>query len=128
MSLEERRQRGEALISRMLGAETAERVRHAWRSMAPDFEQYVTEFLAGEIWSRPGLDLRTRSLVTIAGLAALGRNRALDLNIRMAIRNGATRQDITETLLQLAPYVGFPVAWEGLAMAAQIFAEQESAG
>jgi alkylhydroperoxidase/carboxymuconolactone decarboxylase family protein YurZ len=75
--------------------------------------------VAGEVWSRPGLDLRTRSLVTIAALAALGRSRALELNLRMAVNNGATRQEITEALLQIAPYAGFPAAWEALAVAEQ---------
>ena len=97
----------------------ADETREAWRKISPEFEAYVVEFLAGEIWSRPHLDLQTRSLVTIATLAGLGRPLALELNIRMAIRNGATRQDITETLLQIAPYAGFPAVWDALARAAE---------
>jgi 4-carboxymuconolactone decarboxylase len=79
--------------------------------------------VAGEVWSRPALDLRTKSLLTIASVASLGRPLALDLNIRMALNNGATRQDIIETLLQIAPYGGFPACWEGLAAAKRIFDE-----
>jgi 4-carboxymuconolactone decarboxylase len=120
MSLEQRRQQGAELIERMLGPQAAQEVRQAWRGIAPEFEGYVVEFVAGEVWSRPGLDLRTRSLVTIAALAALGRSRALELNLRMAVNNGATRQEITETLLQIAPYAGFPAAWEALAVAEQV--------
>lgn len=110
----------------MLGKAGARETRAAWRKICPDFEKYVTEFLAGEIWSRPGLDRRTKSLATIAALAALGRTRGLDLNIRMALRNGATGREITETLLHIAPYVGFPATWEGLALAAKVFAEVDS--
>lgn len=122
-TIEERRQRGAELIEQMLGAEQAAATREAWRQISPDFERYVTEFLAGEIWSRPGLDLRTKSLATVAALAAQGRTLALELNIRMALNNGATRQEIVETLLHIAPYAGFPAAWEALSMAHRVFEE-----
>jgi 4-carboxymuconolactone decarboxylase len=126
MSLERRRKRGAKLIEQMLGKTGAQATRAAWRKICPDFEKYVTEFLAGEIWTRPGLDRRTKSLATIAAVAALGRTRALELNIRMALRNGATRREITETLLHIASYAGFPAAWEGLALAEQVFAKIDS--
>lgn len=127
MSLEERQRRGAELIEQMLGAEQAQQTRAIWRRISPDFERYVTEFLAGEIWSRPQLDRRTRSLVTIAALTALGRTLGVELNIRMALNNGASRSDIIETLLQVAPYAGFPAAWEGLALADKVFAELDGA-
>jgi 4-carboxymuconolactone decarboxylase len=107
----------------MLGPDQAEKTSEAWRTICPDFENYVVEFLAGEIWSRRELDLRTRSLVTIATLAAMGRTRGLELNLRMAHNNGATRQEIVETLLHIAPYAGFPAAWEGLALAGEVFSK-----
>ena len=84
MDVAERKERGGELLKKMLGTEQAEEVRSAWREISPEFEEYVVEFLAGEIWSRKQLDLRTKSLVTIAALAALGRTRALELNIRIA--------------------------------------------
>jgi 4-carboxymuconolactone decarboxylase len=121
MSDVERYRRGECLLQEMLGPEGAEAIRSVWRQMSPDFERYVIEFLAGEIWSRPQLDRRTKSLVTIAALAALGRPQGLELNIRMALANGATRQEIIETLLHIAPYAGFPAAWEGLTVARRVF-------
>lgn len=120
MTLDERRTRGRELLDTMLGPEAAAETVGHWEKICPEFGEYVTEFLSGEIWSRPGLDRRTKSLVTIGTLAGLGRTRALDLNIRMALNNGATRQDIVETLLQIAPYAGFPVTWEGLAMLDEI--------
>ena len=123
MSIEERKKRGAELIDQMLGTDDAKATRSTWREISPDFENYVVEFLAGEIWSRPHLDLRTRSLVTISALAALGRNLALDLNVRIAKNNGATREDITETLLQIAPYAGFPATWEALDRVEQVFGD-----
>ncbi|WP_422929891.1 carboxymuconolactone decarboxylase family protein [Singulisphaera sp. PoT] len=125
MDLNARIGRGEELLKRMLGPEGADRTRQAWREICPEFEAYVVEFLSGEIWSRPQLDLRTKSLVTIATLVAMGRPLGLELNLRMAINNGATRQEIVETLLQIAPYAGFPACWEGLALAKKVFQESQ---
>lgn len=116
-----KRKRGIKIIEEMLGKKEAEEVRRGWRRICPDFEKYVVGFLAGEIWARPQLDRKTRSLCTIAALAALGRQRGLELNIRMARKNGATREEILEALLHIAPYAGFPAAWEGMALVDQIF-------
>jgi len=121
MDTSERTARGAELLNKMLGVDGAEKTRAAWRAICPEFETYVVEFLAGEIWSRPALDLRSRSLVTIAALAALGRTRGPELNLRMALNNGVSRQEIIETLLHIAPYAGFPAAWEGLALAHEVF-------
>jgi len=126
MKISERRERGDRLLQEMLGAEAAEQIRATWRRLSPDFEHYVVEFLAGEIWARPGLDRKTKSLVTIAVLTALGRPHALELNIRMALRNGASEREILETLLHIAPYAGFPACWEGLTTASRVFAERRS--
>ncbi|HJY85626.1 MAG TPA: carboxymuconolactone decarboxylase family protein [Candidatus Acidoferrales bacterium] len=114
-------ERGARLLQKMLGPREARRVRAAWRRLAPDFERYVITFLSGEIWSRPGLDRRTRSLCTISVLTALGRTNGLELNIRMALRNGATRPEIIEALLHIAPYAGFPAVWDALVLAGRVF-------
>ena len=112
--------RGLKLFRKMAGP-AAEETRRRWRALAPDFERYVLSFLAGEVWTRPLLDLRTRSLITIAALAAGGRQQGLELNVRMALNNGASREEIIETLLHLAPYIGFPAAWDALTLAAGVF-------
>ncbi len=125
MSLEERRERGLKLIEEMLGEEKAQAALKHWQEICPEFGEYVTEFVAGEIWSRPGLDRRTKSLVSIGILAGIGRPRALELNIRFALNNGVTRQEITEALFQVAVYAGFPACWEALAAAANVFEEAE---
>ncbi len=124
MDIVERKERGLKLLHEMLGPERTETTRKLWQSISPDFENYLLEFLFGEIWSRPALDLRTRSLITVASLASLGRPLALELNIRMALNNGATKEDITETLLQIAPFAGFPACWEALTVANRVFREK----
>ncbi len=113
--------KGIEMLCRMLGEERSKEVREAWTKLSPEFASLVTNFLAGEIWSRPNLDLRTRSLVTVAALTALGRPNGLRLNIEMALNNGATKEEIVETLLQMAPYAGFPACWEGLVIADEVF-------
>jgi 4-carboxymuconolactone decarboxylase len=121
-------ERGARLLEKMLGPRDARRVRASWRRLAPDFERYVITFLSGEIWSRPGLDRRTRSLCTIAVLTALGRTNGLELNIRMALRNGATRAEIIEALLHIAPYAGFPAVWDALVLAGRVFSRTRGMG
>ena len=106
-------ERGRQILEQMLGSET-DAVRQTWRELHPDFEKYILGFVAGEIWTRPGLELKQRSLVSIAAIAALGRPQALGLNVRMALNNGATPLEITETILQIAPYAGFPAVWDAL--------------
>src|SRR5690349_9950463 len=112
--------KGLEMLRRMLGEERARDIHRQWSQLSPDFAHLVTSFLAGEIWSRPNLDLKTRGLVTIAALAALGRPSGLRLNIEMALNNGATKEEIIETLLQMAPYAGFPACWEGLLAADEV--------
>ena len=118
---EEKLQKGFEQLEQMLGGARALQIRSQWSQISTDFEQFVLGVLASDVWTRRELDLRTRSLVTIAGLVALGRPRALALNIEMALNNGATRQEIRETILQMAFYSGFPAAWEGFQTAEEIF-------
>jgi len=125
MLVQERRDKGLKLLQQMLGEQRAQETREVWQKLCPDFESYVLEFLAGEIWSRPGLPLKIKSLCTISALAALGRTQGLELNIRMGLKNGATREEIVETLLQIAPYAGFPACWEGLQVAQRVFEDEK---
>jgi 4-carboxymuconolactone decarboxylase len=118
-------ERGVEMLRRMLGEERAREVRESWTKLSPDFARYVTNFLAGEVWERPNLDLKTRSLITVSALAALGRTNGLRLNIEMALNNGATRAEILETLLQMAPYAGFPACWDALVIADEVFKQRQ---
>jgi 4-carboxymuconolactone decarboxylase len=120
-------EKGIDMLRRLLGDERAIEIRTAWARLSPDFAHFVTNFLAGEIWSRPHLDLKTRSLATVAALTALGRAQALRLNIEMALNNGATKEEILETLLQMAPYAGFPACWDGLVVADEVFNQKRAA-
>jgi alkylhydroperoxidase/carboxymuconolactone decarboxylase family protein YurZ len=117
----ERIEKGFEQLRKMLPQNRAEEVRKQWHQISPEFESLVLGILAGEVWTRPGLDLRTRSLATISGLTALGRPRALALNIEMALQNGATRTEIQECILQMGFYGGFPCAWEALQIAHEVF-------
>ena len=112
-------------FARMVGRENIDALRQRFASLSPDFERCVMGFIGGEIWTRPGLDLRTRSLCSIAILAALGRVNALELNIRMALNNGATREEIVEAFFQVAIYAGFAAAWDGLTKADEVFRDLE---
>jgi 4-carboxymuconolactone decarboxylase len=114
---------GLSMLKQMVGDAEAERVRQGWREISPDLEQLILEFVAGRIWTRSAVDLRTRSLSTVAALTALGRTSALELNIRMALGNGATKQDVLEVMLHMAPYAGFPAVWDGMKIASRVFNE-----
>jgi 4-carboxymuconolactone decarboxylase len=118
-------EKGVVQFSRMVGEEHVDALRERFAGLSPDFERYVMGFIGGEIWTRPNLDLRTRSLCSIAVLAALGRTNALELNVRMALHNGATKTEIIETFFQVAIYAGFAAAWDGLTKADSVFREME---
>ena len=119
--LDEQYQKGIEQFSKMVGHDKIDSLREKFRSLSPDFERCVMGTVGGEIWSRPNLDLRTRSLCSIAVLAALGRVNALELNIEMALNNGATKAEIIEVFFQVAAYAGFAAAWDGLEKTAEIF-------
>jgi 4-carboxymuconolactone decarboxylase len=115
---------GFALLEKMIGPQDADRMRRGWHDLSPDLERLILSFVAGQIWTRSGLDLKTRSLCTVAALTALGKTNALELNVRMAVGNGATREEIIEAVLQMAPYAGFPAVWDGLKIATKILSQE----
>jgi 4-carboxymuconolactone decarboxylase len=89
--------------------------------LAPDFYHYVAASAFGMIWSRPGLALRDRSLVTVAQLAALGRTDELRAHLAGALNVGISREELVEVLMQTAVYAGVPAANEALTVAAAVF-------
>ncbi|MCX6044451.1 MAG: carboxymuconolactone decarboxylase family protein [Chloroflexi bacterium] len=107
-------QRGVEQFAKMVGEDKIDALRERFRHVSPDFERTVMGVVGGEVWTRPNLDLRTRSLCSIAVLAALGRVNALELNLQMALNNGATEEEIVEVFYQVAVYAGFAAAWDGL--------------
>jgi 4-carboxymuconolactone decarboxylase len=87
-----------------------------------DFQDFITRFAWGEIWSRPGLPRQTRSLLTIAMLVALHRDEELRMHLRAALKNGVTHDEIREALLQSAIYCGVPAANSAFRIAQEVFA------
>ena len=118
--------KGLEILRQMLGKGRTDEVREAWSRLSPDFARLVTDFVAGEVWTRPNLELKTRSLITVAALAALGRTNALRLNIEMALNNGATRTEVLETILHMAVYAGFPACWDALVIADEVFSRKQA--
>jgi 4-carboxymuconolactone decarboxylase len=90
-----------------------------------DFQDLITRYAWGEIWARPGLDRRTRSAITLMALVALNREHELAMHIRAARRNGLTRGEIGEVLLQSAIYCGVPAANGAFAIFREVMAEEE---
>jgi 4-carboxymuconolactone decarboxylase len=101
----------------VLGDEHVERSLERQTELDADFQRFITEMAWGSIWTRPGLDRRTRSLITIAVLAALGRHEELALHLRASQRIGVDPREISETLMQVAVYAGVPAANSAFAVA-----------
>jgi 4-carboxymuconolactone decarboxylase len=89
------------------------------------FQDLITRYAWGEIWTRPGLDRRTRSAITLMALIALNRERELEMHIRAALHNGLTREEIGEVLLHSAIYCGVPAANGAFAIFRDVMAEEE---
>ncbi len=95
------------------------------KDIAPDFAKYLIEFPFGDIYSRDGLDIKSREIATIAALCAMG-NAApqLKVHIKAGLNVGVTRDEIIEVLMQMAVYAGFPAALNGIAAAKEVFSEE----
>ena len=93
------------------------------QKLAPDFFKMVTEFCFGGFWSRPGLDLRSRSLCTVAQLAALGKTNELKGHLMGALNLGIKREELIEVLMQTSQYAGIPAAVQALSAAAEVLGE-----
>jgi 4-carboxymuconolactone decarboxylase len=91
-----------------------------------NFQDFITRYAWGEIWTRPGLDRKTRSCITLSALAALGHLDELEMHVRAALRNGLTTDEIKEVLLQSAIYCGVPAANSAYAAAQRVLAELDA--
>lgn len=108
--------------------EVGERVVASLADIAPDFGRLLIEFGFGDIYSRPGLDLKSREIATIAALAALGNAQPqLKVHIEGALNVGCTREEIVEVFMQMALYAGFPAALNALFAAREVFAARAAA-
>jgi 4-carboxymuconolactone decarboxylase len=117
-----------AVRKAVLGAEYVARAEANKTEFDADWQCYVTEHAWGPVWTRPGLEKRIRSMLTIAMLASLGRHDELAAHIRATRNTGATRDEVKEVLLQVAVYAGAPAANSAFAIAKRVYKELESEG
>lgn len=123
MNTQNRYERGLAKL-REIDGEAGDRVLESLDGIAPDFARYLIEFPFGDIYSRPGLDLKSREIAVVAALTALGHAAPqLKVHIQGALNVGVTRTEVVETIMQMAVYAGFPAALNGLFAAREVFAE-----
>jgi 4-carboxymuconolactone decarboxylase len=125
MDEQERLREGMKIRRSVLGDAHVDRSVAGRSELNGEFLDLITRFAWGEIWARPGLERRTRSLLCIAMMVALGREEELALHLKAAANNGVTRDQIKEVLLQTAIYCGLPAANSAFHLAARVFADEE---
>jgi 4-carboxymuconolactone decarboxylase len=111
----------------VLGDAHVDRAQAAKTPFSEEFQELITRYAWGEIWTRPGLDRKTRSCITLTALVAHGHFEELALHVRAALRNGLTPDELKEVLLQCAIYCGVPAANHAFAVAQQVLAEDRPA-
>lgn len=123
----DRYQRGQEKLAEIHGNRNrGQKVLDSLKEVAPDLPRFITEFGYGDIYSRPGLDVKTRQLVTVAALTALGTApNELKVHIHGALNVGCSREEVVEVILQMVLYAGFPAALNAIHIAKQAFDERE---
>jgi 4-carboxymuconolactone decarboxylase len=121
MDERERYEKGLAVRRAVLGDAHVDRALAKRSELTAEFQDLITRYAWGEIWTRPGLERRTRSLVTIGMMVALNRPDELKLHLNAAFNNGVTREEIKEVLLQVAIYCGVPAANSAFHLAQDVF-------
>ena len=124
----ERGAQGMTVRRQVLGDAHVDRAVAATTPFTADFQDFITRYAWGDIWSRPGLSRAERSIVTLTALAVLRQDEELAMHLRAALRNGLTPDQIKEVLLQVAVYAGVPAANRAFAIAARVLAEDGQAG
>jgi 4-carboxymuconolactone decarboxylase len=115
--------RGRGLAGEMLGPEWARRADEGGAPFGNELAEVITSLVYGGVWSRPGLSLRDRSLITVAVHVALQRPHEMKIHMPAALRNGVTREELEELLIQVGAYAGFPTAAAANGAAQEIFAQ-----
>ena len=124
--MSERYERGLATLA-AVDREQVGRIVEGLAGIAPDFARMLIEFPFGDVYARPGLDLKSRQIATVAALTALGTAAPqLRVHIHGALNVGCSREEVVEVIMQMAIYAGFPAALNGLAAAKEVFAARES--
>ena len=119
---EERYEVGLKVRRSVLGESHVDRAEARKTAFDEDFQRFITEGAWGSVWARPGLDKRTRSMLVIALMAALGHEEELAMHIRATRNTGATREDVKEVLLMVAVYAGVPAANTAIRVAKEVYA------
>ncbi len=120
--------RGMRVRREVLGDDHVDRAIAATDPFTADFQALITRYAWGDVWARPGLDRRTRSCVTLALLSSLGSEEEFEMHLGGAVRNGVTREEITEVLLHVAVYAGVPRANRAFAIAQAAFRSADAQG
>ncbi|HEY2651341.1 MAG TPA: 4-carboxymuconolactone decarboxylase [Solirubrobacteraceae bacterium] len=120
---DEQYEEGMRVRREVLGDEHVDRAIELTTDLTAPFQEFITRYAWGGVWSRDGLDRRTRSAITLAVLTALGREHELELHLRAAVRNGLTKEEIGEVLLHTAVYAGVPAANAAFAVAQRVLGD-----
>jgi 4-carboxymuconolactone decarboxylase len=118
-------QQGMRVRREVLGDAHVDRAEAGKDEFTADFQDFITRYAWGDIWSRPGLDRRTRSVATLAALVALRAENEIAIHVRAALRNGLTPEEIKEVILHTAIYAGVPAANDGFRIAQKVIAEEQ---
>jgi 4-carboxymuconolactone decarboxylase len=122
---DEKYKKGMQIRKSVLGEDHVERAEANKTDFDADFQRLITETAWGSVWARPGLDRKTRHLLTIAMLATLGNHEELAMHIRATRNTGVSREEVKELLLQVAVYAGIPAANAAIAVAKRVFSEMD---
>jgi 4-carboxymuconolactone decarboxylase len=115
---------GERIRREVLGDEHVDRAQARTTEFTAPFQEFIQRYAWGEVWNRPGLDRRARSMITLAALTAVRAEGELELHVRAALRNGLTPEEIREVLLHTAVYAGVPAANAAFAIAQRVLEEE----
>jgi len=126
MDERERHDQGMTVRRAVLGDAHVDRAIARTNPLTAEFQELITRYAWGEVWTRPGLPRHTRSLLTIAMMVALNRPDEFKLHVRAAFNNGVTRDEIKEVLLQCTIYCGVPAANSAFHMAEEVFAQMDA--
>lgn len=112
-----------------IDGEAGQRVIDSLKDIAPDLAKYTVEFAFGDVYSRPGLDIKSREIATLASLTTLGNAvPQLKVHIHAALNVGCSRKEVIEIMIQMAVYAGFPAALNGVFAAKEVFEDRDSKG
>jgi 4-carboxymuconolactone decarboxylase len=115
--------KGLSVRREVLGAEYVDAAIKGADDFNRPFQEFITEYCWGAVWGRPGLPKKTRSIINLAMLTALGKPQELKIHVKGALKNGCTKEEIMEVLLQTAVYCGFPACIDAFRIATELFRE-----